>query len=77
MTALAADQQAVALLEAMDPPGRELGCGLVLVTRQGLEDALCLFGELLVGGVAAGADGMLVPEEDETFYVGPVAEAEA
>ncbi|KAK0715521.1 hypothetical protein B0H67DRAFT_242241 [Lasiosphaeris hirsuta] len=76
VAALAADEQAVALLEAVDPAGGELGGLLVLVARQGREDGLGLVGELLVGGVAAAVLRLLVPEQHELLDVGPVAEAQ-
>ncbi|KAK0746499.1 hypothetical protein B0T18DRAFT_153328 [Schizothecium vesticola] len=75
--ALAADEQAVALLEAVDPAGRELGRRLILVARQGREDGLGLVGELFVGGLAAVVEHALVPHEHELLDVGPVAEAQA
>ena len=77
VAALTPNQQAIALLEAVDPARGELGGALVLVARQLDEDVLGLLGELLVGGVAAAVDHLLVPEQDELLDVGPVAEAEA
>lgn len=75
--ALARDEEAVALLEAVDPAGRELGRGFLLVARQGREDGLGLVGELLVGGLPPVGEHALVPDEDQLLDVGPVAEAQA
>lgn len=72
---LAADQQAVALLEAVDPSGAEFRGRLVLVARQLGEDVLGLLGQFFVGGLSAGSHHLLVPEQHELLHVGPVAEA--
>lgn len=78
VAALAADEQAVALLEPVDPAGGELGRALVLVAGQLGEDGLGLLAELLVGGVAAArVHDLLVPEQHELLDVGPIAEAQA
>ncbi|KAI1203837.1 hypothetical protein F5X97DRAFT_3271 [Nemania serpens] len=77
VTALAPYEEAISLLEAMDPSRRELGRRLVLVARKLLEDGLGLLGQLFVGWVATGSDDLAVPKKDELLDVGPVAKTQA
>ncbi|KAK1585551.1 uncharacterized protein LY79DRAFT_265979 [Colletotrichum navitas] len=77
MAALTPDEQAIALLEAVDPAGGELGGRLFLVAGQGGEDGFGLLAELFVGRMAAGSLDLLVPAQDELFDVRPVAKAQA
>lgn len=74
---LSSNQEAISLFEPMYPTGRELRRVLFLVARQLVEDGLGLLTKLLVGGLAARGLDLLVPEENELLYVGPIAEAQA
>lgn len=74
---LPAGEQAVALLEPVDPAGGELGRVLLLVPGELGEDGLGLLGQLLVGGLPARGLHLLEPAQHQLLDVGPVAEAQA
>ncbi|KAF3076129.1 hypothetical protein CFAM422_001703 [Trichoderma lentiforme] len=75
VAALATYQQAVALLEAVNPSRRELGRALLLVARQLAEDALRLLAQLLVGGLAARGLDLLVPQQHQLLDGGALLRA--